>query len=161
MRDGLRLGGLGAHDLQPLRQEYGGGRAGAAESEARMSGELLMDLVWMQSLTSGTETLRSGIPASEALAVLQKAAGEDHGPGGVVFLRPSSDVLTAVAAELARARAKHEPIRVAHEALGVVREEYIEFEGEVFAQRLDRVALRKELLQLAAAAIRAVEDLEL
>jgi hypothetical protein len=126
-----------------------------------MSDELTFDLVWLSVFTGGTEILYRDIPATKALAALQAELREDHGPGSVVFLRPSNDVLAAVQAELARARAKYEPIRVPHEALGVVREEYIEFEGEVFARQLDRAALRKELLQLAASAIRAVEDLGL
>jgi hypothetical protein len=38
LRDGLRLGGRGPYTLLALRQEYGGGRDGNAESEASMIG---------------------------------------------------------------------------------------------------------------------------
>lgn len=50
-----------------------------------------------------------------------------------------------------------------HEALGVIREEYKEFEEEVFAynptkNRDTRPAMRAELIQLAAMALRAIHD---
>lgn len=73
----------------------------------------------------------------------------------------ASSTLPAVAAELLRARSQHAPIVSAHEALAVIREEYLEVEREVFARTIDRAALRKELLQLAAMCVRTVEDLNL
>ena len=68
-----------------------------------------------------------------------------------------------VETELARARSLFKPIHSPHEALGVVREEYIEFEKEVFEFNLGkgrdtRPAMRKELIQLATMALRAVLD---
>lgn len=67
-----------------------------------------------------------------------------------------------VANELVRARSKHpNGIYDIHKAVGVILEEYREFEQEAFKQNIDRQAIRKELLQLATMCIRAIEDLEL
>lgn len=125
------------------------------------------DLVWMQSMGGGSDTIRSGIDARDALATLQAAqADASHGafgPGVVVFLRPSGDVLAAVGSELERARLEHAPMASAHEAFAVILEELDEFKLEVWKKRSERdlVAMRAELIQLAAMAVRAVEDLEL
>lgn len=72
-------------------------------------------------------------------------------------------VLAEVAKEVERAISLHEPQHSPHESLGVIREEYIEFETEVFEFNLakgrdTRPNMRKELIQLAATAIRAVLD---
>lgn len=69
--------------------------------------------------------------------------------------------LDLVAGELAKAEAKHAPIHSAHEAIAVIREEYLEAEKEVFAQHVDRAAFLKELIQLAAMCARAAKDLGL
>lgn len=69
--------------------------------------------------------------------------------------------LGAVAHELERARKAHAPLHSGHEALAVIREEYLEVEKEVFRRERDHDALRKELIQLAAMAVRALEDLDL
>jgi hypothetical protein len=56
------------------------------------------ELVWMQRLGGGCEVLRRGIPAADALKVLEQADRDDHGPGGVVLLRPDGE--TGATAEL-------------------------------------------------------------
>ena len=76
---------------------------------------------------------------------------------------PEQQLMIEVATELARARELFKPIHSPHEGLGVVREEYIEFEKEVFAFNLakcrdTRPAMRKELIQLATMALRTVLD---
>lgn len=68
-----------------------------------------------------------------------------------------------VANELARAQSLFPAQHSVHEALGVIREEYAEFEQEVYKFNLakgrdTRPAMRKELIQLAAMALRAVHD---
>jgi hypothetical protein len=70
-------------------------------------------------------------------------------------------ILSEIAAELARAH--HAPLNSAHEAYAVILEELDEFKAEVWKkQRLrDPAAMRTELIQLAAMAIRAMEDLNL
>ena len=72
-------------------------------------------------------------------------------------------LMVQVEQELARARSLFKPIHSPHEGLGVVREEYIEFEKEVFAFNLakgrdTRPAMRKELIQLATMALRTILD---
>ena len=72
-------------------------------------------------------------------------------------------LMNEVATELARARSLFKPIYSPHEGLGIVREEYIEFEKEVFEFNLakgrdTRSAMRKELIQLATMALRTVLD---
>jgi hypothetical protein len=67
-----------------------------------------------------------------------------------------------IEAELKRARLYHKTgIRSTSEAVGVVREEYLEFEAEAFLKITNRTALKKELVQLAAMCVRAIEDLGL
>lgn len=122
-----------------------------------------MDLVWMQCLNGATEVMEHEIPIERALARLQEVSREDHGAGCIVFLRPSRDVLAAVATELERARAHHGPMVNAHEAYAVILEELDEFKAHVWTKqsKRDLAAMRIELIQLAAMAVRAVEDLEL
>jgi hypothetical protein len=72
-----------------------------------------------------------------------------------------SRTLEAIRDELSSARASHDRIRGLHEAIAVIREEYLEAEREVFAKHCDRTALRKELVQLAAMCVRTIEDLGL
>lgn len=71
------------------------------------------------------------------------------------------ETLLMVGEELARARTKFGHIRCAHEAIAVIREEYLEAEREVFTKCLDRAGLRTELVQLAAMCVRSIEDLGL
>lgn len=68
-----------------------------------------------------------------------------------------------VAAEVERAAELFAPMRGPHEALGTIMEEFDEFKDEVYAFNLGkgrdtRPAMRTELIQLAAMAIRAVVD---
>jgi hypothetical protein len=68
-----------------------------------------------------------------------------------------------VADELTRARAEHAAMASAHEAYAVILEELEEFKLEVWKKTRDRnpAHMRKELIQLAAMAVRAIEDLRL
>lgn len=67
-----------------------------------------------------------------------------------------------VRAAVAAARKKHpRDIATPHEAYGVLAEEVAEFFDEVRAQKPDPRRMRKELLHVAAMAVRAVEDLKL
>ena len=72
-------------------------------------------------------------------------------------------LMQEVAVELERTQYLFKPIYSPHEGLGVVREEYIEFEKEVFAFNMakgrdTRPAMRKELIQLATMALRTILD---
>jgi hypothetical protein len=76
---------------------------------------------------------------------------------------PEQQLMKEVETELARARSLFKPIYSPHEALGIVREEYIEFEKEVFEFNLGkgrdtRPAMRKELIQLATMSLRTILD---
>jgi hypothetical protein len=76
---------------------------------------------------------------------------------------PEQILMQQVAAELTRARSLFKPIYSPHEALGIIREEYIEFEQEVFKFNLakgrdTRPAMRKELVQLACMSLRTILD---
>ena len=66
-------------------------------------------------------------------------------------------VLEKVIREVEFADTKWPPYNSAHEALGVITEEFEEFKDEVKLKQQDRVAdkMKKELIQLAATAIRA------
>jgi hypothetical protein len=72
-----------------------------------------------------------------------------------------SEFSNRVECELERARLKFGPMHGPHEALGVIREEYFEFEHEVFKQHARPAAMLGELIQIAAMCQRAVEDLNL
>ena len=68
-----------------------------------------------------------------------------------------------VAKEVMRAQLLFQPIYSPHEALGIIREEYAEFEQEVYRYNLNkgrdtRPAMRAELIQLAAMALRTIHD---
>lgn len=70
--------------------------------------------------------------------------------------------LDLVEEELAKARAKHRnPIHTPHEAYGCIGEEFDEFWDEVKAQKHNKAAMLKELIQTAAMCCRAAEDLNL
>lgn len=68
-----------------------------------------------------------------------------------------------VAEEVARARATHAPMHSAHEAFAVILEEVEEFKEEVWKKQAQRDPYRllSELVQIAAMAQRAAEDLSL
>ena len=65
--------------------------------------------------------------------------------------------------ELDRACAKYPPMKSAHEAYAVILEEIEEFWDETRKRddKRDLVAMREELIQIAAMAMRAIEDLQL
>ena len=72
-------------------------------------------------------------------------------------------IANEVAEEVSRAVSLFGPMRGPHEALGVIEEEWEEFKKEVWAFNLakgrdTRPAMRTELIQLAAMALRAVYD---
>jgi len=67
-------------------------------------------------------------------------------------------ILREVGRELKRAEKIHKPIHSAHEGFGVITEEFIEFVLEVFKKHQDTQAMRKELIQLAAMAVRTIKD---
>ena len=52
-------------------------------------------------------------------------------------------------------------MQTVHEAAAVIREEYDEFWDEVKRKKPDEIALRNELVQVAAMCLRAVVDLRL
>lgn len=64
--------------------------------------------------------------------------------------------------EIDRARRKHpKPYQSAHEAYGILAEEFAEFFDEVRRKEHNKAAMREELVQIATVAIRAIEDLGL
>jgi|ERR1019366_114883 hypothetical protein len=74
------------------------------------------------------------------------------------------DLLVArVVGELRQAEQKHGPLHSAHEAYAVLLEEVEEFKAEVFKRANDRdpYAMRDELVQVAAMAMRAILNLRL
>jgi hypothetical protein len=78
-----------------------------------------------------------------------------------VSLPLEHDILDEVDRELTRAQEVFPAMRSPHEASAVVREEYEEFWDEVRLKTGTRAGMRKELIQLAAMAVRAIEDLGL
>lgn len=75
----------------------------------------------------------------------------------------NTDFLLRVVKEaLCQAREEHpQPYVDGHHLLGVLREEVHGLELEIFKKHLDPEALQGELLQIAAVAIRGIEDLTL
>lgn len=58
--------------------------------------------------------------------------------------------LQLVEAEVERSRLKHGDLKSAHELLGVLDEEFFEVKLEIYKQKIDKEALLKELVHLAA-----------
>jgi hypothetical protein len=119
----------------------------------------------MQSLTGASEVISPHIPIEAALGVLRDyaARAKEHGPGSVFYLIATTDPLHQVRQELRRAQTQHAPLNSAHEAIAVILEEFEEFKQEVWKKRdaRDPARMRAELIQIAAMAIRAIEDLGL
>jgi len=69
-------------------------------------------------------------------------------------------LLKEVEIELIRATILHGHMNSAHEALGVILEEYKEFEEEVFKKASERnpAHMREELIQLAAMCLKTIRD---
>ena len=70
-------------------------------------------------------------------------------------------ILQDILTELEKAEKKHAPMNNAHEAYAVILEELDEFWEEVRAQVFDKKKARKELIQIAAMALRAIKNLKL
>jgi hypothetical protein len=81
----------------------------------------------------------------------------------ILTSRSSTDfLLRAVKASLAEARAEHpQPYIDAHHMLGVMEEEIHELRLEVFKKKINVERLQAELLQVAAVAVRGIEDVTL
>lgn len=81
----------------------------------------------------------------------------------VLTSRSSTDfLLRAVKAALAEAREQHpRPYVDAHHMLGVMEEEIHELRLEVFKKKINAERLQAELLQVAAVAVRGIEDVTL
>ncbi len=73
----------------------------------------------------------------------------------------NSDVILDVAAELEGARRLHAPMASPHEAYAVILEELDEAWDEIKKKVCDPGRIRHELVQVAAMAIRAIQDLRL
>lgn len=71
----------------------------------------------------------------------------------------SHDTTRAVAEELYNAQKKHGDFASAHEAIAVIREEYLELEREVFKRTPDPYSMRFEAIQLGAMALKLAEYL--
>ena len=69
-------------------------------------------------------------------------------------------ILKEIDMELVRAREKFKPINSAHEGYAVILEEVEEFWQQVMLKKSlrDPEAMRKELIQIAAMAIRTLQD---
>lgn len=67
-------------------------------------------------------------------------------------------VLTDVLKELRRARGQYRPMVSAAEGYAIILEELDELWAEVKAKHPDKALLRKEAVQVAAMAIRFIED---
>lgn len=130
-----------------------------------MSNPIVFDLVALQTLNGAiVGLLRPRIAAADALNALRaEAITADYGAGVVPVLIPADDPLYQIRNELERARGQHAPLNSAHEAYAVILEELDEFKAEVWKKRSERdpAKMRAELIQIAAMAIRAVEDLGL
>lgn len=74
-----------------------------------------------------------------------------------------NDFLALVKAELARARHLHAPLHSPHEAYGAILEELDEFWDQVrmHDDRREKETMLRELVQVAAMAMRTAEDLHL
>ncbi len=66
-----------------------------------------------------------------------------------------------VICEVDHATSIHGPIHSAHEAAAIILKELDEFWDEVKKKVHDKEAMRKELIQVAAMAVRAIYDLEM
>lgn len=68
------------------------------------------------------------------------------------------DILRDIEREIERASIEHAPYSSAHEAYGVLAEEFREFESEVFKKAAERSKdrMRAELVQVACVAVRAI-----
>jgi hypothetical protein len=69
-------------------------------------------------------------------------------------------LIAEIGAELERARAKHpDRFHSAHEGYAVIQEELDELWNEIKHQQVSRMRMKAEAIQVAAMAIRFIEDL--
>jgi hypothetical protein len=92
-----------------------------------------------------------------------QATGDFDSPVTMIEDTPVNSLALEVAKELHRATTLFGSITNPHEGLGIIREEYIEFENEVFRynpnkNRDTRPKMREELIQLAAMCLRTIHD---
>jgi hypothetical protein len=70
-----------------------------------------------------------------------------------------SKITKNIIEELESSNQKHGAFNSTHEALAVIREEYLEFEQEIFHGK-DKSAARQEAIQLAAMAVKFIAMLD-
>lgn len=85
-------------------------------------------------------------------SVGERRAQQANGTGAI------DQLLAEVKRELLKAMAGHGPMHSTHEAYGVIKEELDEYWDEVRANRALQASGRKELVQTAAMAVRALYD---
>lgn len=69
-----------------------------------------------------------------------------------------SEITKEVLQETLSAMGKHKPMPTRHDAYGVIKEELDEFWDEVRERKPDPAKMRRELIQVAAMAVRAIHD---
>ena len=69
------------------------------------------------------------------------------------------DILELIMQEYTRASSKFGPFSSPHEGIGIIREEYLELEKEVFKRIRTRELMLPEAIQLGAMAVRFIFDL--
>jgi len=72
-----------------------------------------------------------------------------------------TEILGEVSNEIERSAEKHAPHNSVHETYGILMEEVAEFFDEIRQQKLNPYSARKELVQIASVAIKAIHDLRL
>jgi hypothetical protein len=99
----------------------------------------------------------------ETLAALEHEGDRASDAKGDDRAQRSAATWAEVQSEIVRARARFPALHSAHEGLGVLLEEVREVEDQVFETRgvATGAALRAELIQVAAVALRMAEDLGL
>jgi hypothetical protein len=126
-----------------------------------MGVEPRFELVWRQQLGGGGGVLAAAVPAADALATLARAAADfDPASGVVLYLRPAGDPLGAVELALAVARATGlPPLPDTAAAVAAIRELLAALEPAAGERPRDPAAQRTILVQVAATAIQALDDL--
>jgi vacuolar-type H+-ATPase catalytic subunit A/Vma1 len=78
-------------------------------------------------------------------------------------MNKTKNILDEVYKEVRVAQRKHSPFNSSHESYAVIKEELEEYWEEVKKKSgdRDRENMRKELLQIAASAIKAIESMEI
>lgn len=119
--------------------------------------DLTFDLIAVQALNGAVlGTFGTDIPAGEAMGAWQTACAGHHGPGVVFILVPTTEPLYQIRRERDLDHFERGPIRSLLEAYARVDEAAAALRGQA-----SRPAARAALLRVAAAALRAIEDLGL